>query len=710
MQKQTRKRREKGNQMPMHRTKERETRPRTPRGRTSATLDLGHQRLLIWLERYPFQRVQDLVVALRPWEGRGAVYRRLADLHARHLVERIAVASIPREPLYHLSPAGSLVCSSLVASADSVLDTPRGVRAEREKLANMLPRVPVWMTMQDVVNGLVLYAARALAKVKTGEQARVVRWNWVRDWSRGFWEHGDQAGRRLRARADGALSLCLRFSGGLEEWYTVLLLFSPLDDGRLLRARLDRLVGWREALARERRLAAASPLPLRETHPTPALPPVLMLARTARQAERWHLAAAGVALQRHQEAPCGAVALLPEAWQEGEVGNSWRLPWRRLDTERACHLRELLQPSGAPTLPDLEIQEQGPTTLWNPLVAGRAAVEATRVARVPLPPRVQVYALARLAHRKAHGGAQGENERVHAPQRTDERLTSVRLVRRAWEILWLLLAHPLLGREELAVFLGLSEKSVQLLLSDLVQCCLLIRAETTTGRRYALREPGLRLLARAAGCSVSRFVRLPLASEAPLEQRGVAGLLHQVRHIAGVYAFFADLTEQLAGVPRSGVPSGARLCWWETGAACEHVFTYREQQYHFQPDALAEVQVGTRSWRFWLEWDRGTMGTRDLERKCATYAAYVTSREWARGGAPPPALIYIAPEIGQERRFGRAAQALLDQVPGLRVFTTTAELLARLGVLAPIFQPAVGHESKLPSASRRALFAPDDEH
>src|SRR5215469_10337633 len=51
-----------------------------------AGLDLGQQRILRWLERYPFQRAQDLLVALSPWEGRGAVYRRLADLEQRHLV------------------------------------------------------------------------------------------------------------------------------------------------------------------------------------------------------------------------------------------------------------------------------------------------------------------------------------------------------------------------------------------------------------------------------------------------------------------------------------------------------------------------------------------------------------------------------------------------------------------------------------------------
>jgi hypothetical protein len=35
------------------------------------------------------------------------------------------------------------------------------------------------------------------------------------------------------------------------------------------------------------------------------------------------------------------------------------------------------------------------------------------------------------------------------------------------------------------------------------------------------------------------------------------------------------------------------------------------------------VQLGERSLRFWLEWDRGTMKLQDLQLKFATYAMYL---------------------------------------------------------------------------------------
>lgn len=264
--------------------------------------------------------------------------------------------------------------------------------------------------------------------------------------------------------------------------------------------------------------------------------------------------------------------------------------------------------------------------------------------------------------------------------RRDDRLACVGLTPRQWEILLLVFAHPLLSRENLGSVLQVHPKSIQPLLAGLRTAGYLMGVDTAVGRRWQVAEAGLRLLARAACCSVQRLVRTPLDPGQPVQQRGLAGLLRHVRHTAGIYGFFAQVYDALADVP------GAQVCWWETGAVCEKIFVYQERTYHCRPDALAAVQFGGHQVRFWLEWDRGTMGVRDLERKCATYAAYLSSREWTRGGVPPPALVVVVPEIAQERRFVRVASALLAHLADLRLYTTTASLLATRGILAPIWQ------------------------
>jgi hypothetical protein len=605
----------------------------------SKTLDLGSERILRWLHRYPLQRVQDLIVALSPWEQRGAVYRRVAALHDLLLVEACEMAGTR---LYHLSPRGLASC----------LGEPEPLPQEREKLVRLFPRLRVLLRVQDLVNSLVSGAPGALARA--GHAPTLLRWNWLRDYAHRFQEKG-QDERTLNLRVEGVLGLCLHWEGEPALWQTLLIWHTPLDDVRLLRQRFDRLLRWREQ-AQE-------------------IPPILILADSAHQAELWQLAASQVAARLRVERPVGAVV------SRSEPLDGWRWPWRHLLTDEPCHLTELLQPGTTPALPALlEAHAMEP---------GQARREADPVKLIPLPAHsARSFALTAFASRQS--------------QRDDYRLASLGLKERHWEILRLCYAHPLLGREHLSAQLGLGPKFVQSLLFELHTLGYLQSLQTPVGERWHLAEAGLRLFARAANCHVHRLVRTPVDAGQPLIQRGVTGLLHQVRHTAGVYGFFTELYTAFASLP------SARVDWWESGVACERVFVSQEKTYHFKPDALASVRLGERGWRFWLEWDRGTMMVRDLETKWATYAAYLTSREWATSTTAPPRLVCVVPEIAQERRVQKVACALLAHLPNLHLLTTTASLLMRQGILAPIWQP-VDLSGKLPEPSPRvALFTQEE--
>jgi hypothetical protein len=89
--------------------------------------------------------------------------------------------------------------------------------------------------------------------------------------------------------------------------------------------------------------------------------------------------------------------------------------------------------------------------------------------------------------------------------------------------------------------------------------------------------------------------------------------------------------------------------------------------------------------RFWLEWDPGTMNACDLAVKFTSYACYIASREWAREHSMLPVLICVAPDIAQERRVQRVAQARLTSPSGAMMWTTTGVLLNEQGPLAPIW-------------------------
>lgn len=186
-----------------------------------------------------------------------------------------------------------------------------------------------------------------------------------------------------------------------------------------------------------------------------------------------------------------------------------------------------------------------------------------------------------------------------------------------------------------------------------------------------------------------------------LQQRGEAWLLSHIQHTAGVYGFFASLAQAAKQQPEQ------ELCWWETSPICERRYRIGEEWYNLRPDALAAYRVGSKQIHFWLEWDRGTMNARDLATKFLSYVHYIDSHEWAREWATLPLLVCIAPDIAQERRMQRVAQAALSRISGLVVCTTTEGMLKEHGPLAPIWTTGMMSSSHVVSRSglsRKLVF------
>ncbi|SRR6266566_6696537 len=101
------------------------------------------------------------------------------------------------------------------------------------------------------------------------------------------------------------------------------------------------------------------------------------------------------------------------------------------------------------------------------------------------------------------------------------------------------------------------------------------------------------------------------------------------------------------------------------------------------------------------------MNIRDLAVKFTSYAHYIASREWARDRSMLPVLICVAPEIAQERRMQRVAQAKLTSTTGLVLWTTTGVLLNEQGPLAPIWlqsNPQSSQAAPSGSSLRQCVF------
>jgi hypothetical protein len=117
---------------------------------------------------------------------------------------------------------------------------------------------------------------------------------------------------------------------------------------------------------------------------------------------------------------------------------------------------------------------------------------------------------------------------------------------------------------------------------------------------------------------------------------------------------------------------------------CKRRYRVEEHWHNLHPNALAEYRVGPRPLRFWLEWDRDTMNSRDLTVKFTSYAHFIASRQWAGEDASVPWLLCVAPDIAQEKRIHRVTQARLAHTAGVFLCTTTEVLLKEYSPLAPI--------------------------
>jgi hypothetical protein len=119
---------------------------------------------------------------------------------------------------------------------------------------------------------------------------------------------------------------------------------------------------------------------------------------------------------------------------------------------------------------------------------------------------------------------------------------------------------------------------------------------------------------------------------------------------------------------------------------------------------MGEYQAGESHVRFWLEWDRATMGTRDLVAKFKTYTQYTTSHEWLKEQRVIPYLLVVVPGKEQQMRIARIVEDVRVITPEIVILTTTATRLQVSGPLAQIWYQASPKSERIAMASRRSFF------
>ncbi len=242
--------------------------------------------------------------------------------------------------------------------------------------------------------------------------------------------------------------------------------------------------------------------------------------------------------------------------------------------------------------------------------------------------------------------------------------------------------HTLLRPSDLSALMNVPVTLAEKLLAGLETRELAKRrpdASGTEAPRYLLTSLGLRLVAARDGVAPRRYVRYGVVA-APDTYSGKASrrldtLVSQFGHTVGTNTFFVRLARDLRA------QGGLLLRWLNASEATER-FVYREKQHWLRPDGYAEIKLGRRVHRLFLEWDRGTTRhTKHLTEKFENYAHY-----FATHTEPPDLLIVTVTPQRESVIWGFVESAFGSHQATVGVLTSIDSLLDRLGPLATIWR------------------------
>ena len=707
-------------------------------GELRITLDSTSGMLLQWLLRYPFQRVEDwaLVIAVE----RSTAARQIAKVEHLGLIECVspALGSGPSN-FYYLNAAGVTTLAALEQVDPAEL--ARAAGADERGLLRLLSRLPALVYLQNVVNGLVARAPVALAPA--GSQMEV-GWQWRRDYGHGFTYHQQQFHCVADALVVFHLHpMSDYWEPEQEQWFSA---FIVLDvgltgnhDERLMRDRLALLLRYRECEERIARYRYFAPVLILAQTPRQQ-EYWLKAARDAAAALRLNpLVGAVACVPREADVP----SAWPLPWKTLIGGASCRLQDLLVPMPRQGLPAGALGDLAAQVAPLSGQERRRPVALTGRFserarALGQEGTQAGRSER-------ETLALLGLYLDRRHFDIVQALYRwplvtnMELAALLDLRKESVE--RYLYE-----LRHTACIEEHPTSFglrLCLSSRGLRLVAQTLGVSVLHIAA-TVTKDDLPRRGQCVRLLheldnypqftapAGATGTIVSttgggitvhmdeplagtgeeldcitwrvrpkESLRLAFTGDCELlqsaedaeygemVQRSIRVLLRRlvddraaVRHLAGVYNFFAHL--HLAARAQ-----GHQVRWWETGSRCERRYRDHGSWHNLRPDAAMEYVAGERRLQAWLEWDEGTMTRANLGPKLDAYETFISTLQWSKERTRIlPVLLVVAPNREQEKRVAEMALGSLAK-SRLLVCSTTASRINTQGVLGPIWAQIV---------------------
>ena len=243
---------------------------------------------------------------------------------------------------------------------------------------------------------------------------------------------------------------------------------------------------------------------------------------------------------------------------------------------------------------------------------------------------------------------------------------------------------PWITHTHLGALMSLKRSRLYEIVGRLRSLGLVSEFEIEGGRRLAVTDRGLAMLARrdraSVGAAKKRWSAVPLHANSPFTWRNVAGrrirqLLRNLDHTTAVHGFIAALSRQ------------ARSLSWQVAnldppSRASRYFQHADRLRSIHPDAFGVLQGGISPWLFFLEWERRAVRPVTMAARLAPYLRYYSSHQPTDDhGSRPDLLIVLQDDLASRHLLRIAREEVTRAAVELPLLVSHRALIEREGPL-----------------------------
>ena len=261
--------------------------------------------------------------------------------------------------------------------------------------------------------------------------------------------------------------------------------------------------------------------------------------------------------------------------------------------------------------------------------------------------------------------------------------------------------HPMIPREQLAIWLGVSEGRVSQMMRSLVDTWGLVEQRGKRGdTRYALSAEGIRYVThrdRAQLPTTQGIWSTALTTDKQGRRRHTGHRIEtwarQTRHADGITWFLSKLQAEARADPDSD------LVWSVPTARSDRAYNWGDSA--IAPDAVGQMTAQGLQIPFYFEYELRARHPRGVLARLRPYTRYYHSNEPGEDQPPYPVTLFVVDTEEVEAIYVRTAARMSRMT--VPIFVSCIPVLSHTGILGRSWRPLWEPESpRLPLSALRA--------